>query len=192
MSLHDASRLAKVAPDKIGGYDSKCRRRNCLALKLTSMGLRSVIVLRALFLAAVLFLGNAPRLLAQERHIATYSGVSGTLGPQWVSVDRRLFEQYGLKVEWVLMSGAVRGIQALISGSTNYYTGDPVAAISVFCKAETSCVSAHAQPDTGQPRRAQGDSRARGLARKKNWRCHFRRRHPTSSDSRFEEMENGA
>jgi ABC-type nitrate/sulfonate/bicarbonate transport system substrate-binding protein len=130
MSLHDASRLATLAPDKIGGYDSKCRRRNCLALKLPSMGLMSVKVLPALFLAAVLLLGNAPRLLAQERHIATYSGVSGTLGPQWVSVDRRLFEKYGLKVEWVFMSGAVRGIQALISGGTNYYTGDPVPALS--------------------------------------------------------------
>ena len=45
-------------------------------------------------------------------------------------MDRHLFEKYGLKIEWVLMSGGVRGIQALLSGSTSYYTGDPVGAIS--------------------------------------------------------------
>jgi ABC-type nitrate/sulfonate/bicarbonate transport system substrate-binding protein len=89
-------------------------------------------VSRVLFLAAILLLGIAPGLFAQERHIATYAGVSGSLGPQWVSVDRHLFEKYGLKIEWVLMTGGVRGIQALLSGSTSYYTGDPVGAISVF------------------------------------------------------------
>ena len=86
---------------------------------------------RALFLAAILLLGIASGLPAQERHIATYAGVSGSLGPQWVSVDRHLFEKYGLKIEWVLMTGGVRGIQALLSGGTSYYTGDPVGAISV-------------------------------------------------------------
>jgi ABC-type nitrate/sulfonate/bicarbonate transport system substrate-binding protein len=88
-------------------------------------------VLKVLSLAAILLLGIAPGLLGQERHIATYAGVSGSLGPQWVSVDRHLFEKYGLKIEWVLMTGGVRGIQALLSGSTSYYTGDPVGAISV-------------------------------------------------------------
>jgi ABC-type nitrate/sulfonate/bicarbonate transport system substrate-binding protein len=88
-------------------------------------------VSRVLSLAAILLLGIASGLSAQERHIATYAGVSGSLGPQWVSVDRHLFEKYGLKIEWVLMTGGVRGIQALLSGSTSYYTGDPVGAISV-------------------------------------------------------------
>ena len=88
-------------------------------------------MLRALSLATVFFLSCAPSLLAQEQHIATYGGMSGSLGPQWVSVDRHLFEKYGLKIEWVLMTGGVRGIQALLSGGTSYYTGDPVGAISV-------------------------------------------------------------
>lgn len=88
-------------------------------------------MLKVLSLAAILLVGIAPGLLGQERHIATYAGVSGSLGPQWVSVDRHLFEKYGLKIEWVLMTGGVRGIQALLSGSTSYYTGDPVGAISV-------------------------------------------------------------
>src|SRR5215813_2936431 len=79
----------------------------------------------------ILLIGNGPALVAQERQVATYAGVSGSLGPQWVSVDRNLFEKYGLKIEWVLMSGGVRGIQAMLSGSTSYYTGDPVGAISV-------------------------------------------------------------
>ena len=88
-------------------------------------------VSRVLSLVTILLFGIAPSLLAQERQIATYSGFSGSLGPQWVSVDQRLFEKYGSKIEWVLMTGAVRGTQALVSGSANYYTGDPVAAISV-------------------------------------------------------------
>jgi ABC-type nitrate/sulfonate/bicarbonate transport system substrate-binding protein len=92
---------------------------------------KEVKLLKLLSLAAVLFLGFVPPLLGQERHVATYAGVSGSLGPQWVSVDRQLFEKYGSKVEWVLMAGGVRGIQALLSGSTSYYTGDPVGAISV-------------------------------------------------------------
>jgi len=85
-------------------------------------------VSRVLSLVTILLFGIAPGLLAQERHIATYGGVSGSLGPQWLGVDRHLFEKYGTKIEWVLMTGAVRGIQALLSGSTSYYTGDPVAA----------------------------------------------------------------
>lgn len=88
-------------------------------------------VARVLFFVTILLFGIVPGLLAQERQIATYFGLSGSLGPQWVSVDRRLFEKYGSKIEWVLMTGGVRGIQALLSGSANYYTGDPVGAISV-------------------------------------------------------------
>ena len=84
----------------------------------------------ALALAVLVLLCSGTRLPAQERHIATYGGVSGSLGPQWLGVDRRIFEKYGTKIEWVLMTGAVRGIQALLSGSTSYYTGDPVAAMA--------------------------------------------------------------
>src|ERR1044071_2661000 len=81
--------------------------------------------------AIFLLIAKTTFLFAQERQIATYAGVSGSLGPQWVSVDRHLFEKYGLKIEWVLMSGGVRGIQAMLSGTTTYYTGDPVGAITV-------------------------------------------------------------
>src|SRR5438132_13649968 len=88
-------------------------------------------MLRALSLAALVVLCSARSLLGQERYIATYGGVSGSLGPQWLGVDRRIFEKYGTKIEWVLMTGGVRGIQALLSGSTSYYTGDPVGAIAV-------------------------------------------------------------
>src|SRR5689334_5330006 len=73
---------------------------------------KEVKVSRVLSLVTILLFGIAPGLLAQERQIATYSGLSGSLGPQWVSVDRHLFEKYGSKIEWVLMTGGVRGIQA--------------------------------------------------------------------------------
>jgi ABC-type nitrate/sulfonate/bicarbonate transport system substrate-binding protein len=87
-------------------------------------------MLRVLSLTSIVVLCSATSLLAQDRHIATYAGVSGSIGPQWLGVDRRIFEKYGTKIEWVLMTGAVRGIQALLSGSTSYYTGDPVAAMA--------------------------------------------------------------
>lgn len=50
-------------------------------------------MLRALSLAALVLLCSATSLLAQERQIATYGGVSGSLGPQWLGVDRRIFEK---------------------------------------------------------------------------------------------------
>ena len=40
-------------------------------------------------LAIILLIALAPTLFAQERHVATYAGVSGSLGPQWVSVAAR-------------------------------------------------------------------------------------------------------
>jgi hypothetical protein len=67
-------------------------------------------VARVLFFVTILLFGIVPGLLAQERQIATYSGLSGSLGPQWVSVDRRLFEKYGSKIEWVLMCARDTGI----------------------------------------------------------------------------------
>lgn len=85
---------------------------------------------KALSIIAFLLLAIAPGLWAQERQVATYSGVSGSLGPQWLAVDRHLFEKYGAKIDWVLMTGAVRGMQALLSGSSDYYTGDPVGPIT--------------------------------------------------------------
>ena len=52
---------------------------------------------RVLSLVTILLFGIAPGLLAQERQIATYSGLSGSLGPQWVSVDRRLLRSMDQK-----------------------------------------------------------------------------------------------
>ena len=88
-------------------------------------------MLRKLPLIIILLLMIPLASHAQERHIATYAGVSGSLGPQWMSVDLGLFGKYGLNVDWVLMTGGARGIQAMLSGTTSFFTGDPVGAISV-------------------------------------------------------------
>jgi hypothetical protein len=58
-------------------------------------------MVKALSLAGLVLLCSATGLPAQERQIATYGGVSGSLGPQWLGVDRRIFEKYGTKIEWV-------------------------------------------------------------------------------------------
>lgn len=88
-------------------------------------------MLKRLYLIIILLLIIPLASHAQERHIATYAGVSGSLGPQWTCVDLALFAKYGLNVEWVLMTGGSRGIQAMLSGNTSFFTGDPVGAISV-------------------------------------------------------------
>jgi hypothetical protein len=41
------------------------------------------------------------------------------------------------------MTGGVRGIQALLSGSTSYYTGDPVGAIAVSLQGGTHFKELH-------------------------------------------------
>src|SRR5262249_58040922 len=87
-------------------------------------------MLRALSLVALVLLCSATSLLAQERHIATYGGGSGSLGPQWLAGGRRKFEKYGTQIEWVLMTGGGRGIQAMLGGGTPYYTRGPVGALS--------------------------------------------------------------
>ena len=98
-------------------------------------------MLRALSLAALVLLCSATSLLAQERHIATYGGVSGSLGPQWLGVDRRIFEKYGTKIEWVLMTGGVRGIQALLRGSIPVLSSDELDLYDVEFKDGQNCVA---------------------------------------------------
>src|ERR1700751_1985267 len=73
--------------------------------------------LRAQSLGLLVLLCSGPSLLAQERHIATYGGVSGSLGPQWLGVDRRIFEKYGTKIEWVLMTSNKGSSMELINTS---------------------------------------------------------------------------
>ena len=78
------------------------------------------------------------------------------------------------EIEWVLMTGGVRGIQALLSGSTSYYTGDPVGAIAVSLQGgDIVIIGDHAQPDSWKPRRAQGHSRACRITREKNSVANF-------------------
>ncbi|MBI4523978.1 MAG: ABC transporter substrate-binding protein [Deltaproteobacteria bacterium] len=81
-------------------------------------------ILSALFLLVPLVA------FATERYAISYGGISGYQAPVWAAADLRLFEKYGLDTDLVLVLGAARGMQALISGSTHFHQGDATAAIN--------------------------------------------------------------
>ncbi|MGH7811930.1 MAG: ABC transporter substrate-binding protein, partial [Candidatus Binatia bacterium] len=58
-------------------------------------------------------------LCAQQRHIHSSAGVGGPQIPLWVGRDLGLFRKYQLEMENVLIIGGVRGMQALVGGSTH-------------------------------------------------------------------------
>lgn len=72
-----------------------------------------------------------PSAFAQEQVIVSYDGNSGFQGPIWAVKDLGLFEKYGLKAELVLVPGGTRGMQALVSGSTQFAQGSATSPISL-------------------------------------------------------------
>ena len=105
-------------------------------------------------------------------------------------MDRRLFEKYGSKIEWVLMTGGVRGIQALLSGSANYYTGDPVGAISVSLQGgDIIIIGTMLNRIVGSIVARKEIREPSDLRREKDRYREFRRRHSTFGTSSLEEME---
>jgi NitT/TauT family transport system substrate-binding protein len=68
---------------------------------------------------------------AQESVLVSYDGNSGFQGPIWTAKDLGLFEKYGLKTELVLIPGGTRGMQALVSGSTQFAQGSASSPISL-------------------------------------------------------------
>jgi NitT/TauT family transport system substrate-binding protein len=88
---------------------------------------------RILFLSLCLIVALlAPlRAFAQEQVIVSYDGNAGFQGPIWATKDLGLFEKYGLKAELVMVPGGARGMQALVSGSTQFAQGSATSPISL-------------------------------------------------------------
>jgi ABC-type nitrate/sulfonate/bicarbonate transport system substrate-binding protein len=83
------------------------------------------------FFIVVLVLILPPIGFAQESVLVSYDGNSGFQGPIWTAKDLGLFEKYGLKTELVLIPGGTRGMQALVSGSTQFAQGSASPPISL-------------------------------------------------------------
>lgn len=66
---------------------------------------------------------------AQDKLIVSYPASAGTHGPLWAAKDLGIFDKYGLSVDTVMIPGSARGIQALLSDSTQVIQGDPASPI---------------------------------------------------------------
>lgn len=74
-------------------------------------------------------------LFAQQRYVVSFAGVGGPSGAALVATKYLgLFEKYGLNADPVFVAGGARGIQALLGGSTQFYTGDAIAPMSATAR----------------------------------------------------------
>jgi NitT/TauT family transport system substrate-binding protein len=88
--------------------------------------------LGACFFLAVALLISAPGVArADERVVAAYDGFAGFQGPIWATREVGLFKKHGLNGELVLISGAARGMAALISGSIDFAMGSATASLPI-------------------------------------------------------------
>ncbi|HEX9444057.1 MAG TPA: ABC transporter substrate-binding protein [Candidatus Binatia bacterium] len=89
--------------------------------------------MRPFFLAAVfLLLLAVPRAVrADESVVVAYDGYAGFQGPIWATRDLDLFKKHGLNGELVLITGAARGMAALVSGGIDFAMGSGTASLPI-------------------------------------------------------------
>lgn len=75
--------------------------------------------------AAIFVLLTLPFLAqAQERFVVSFGGFAGYHAPLWAAKDLGFFTKYGINVDPVMISGAARGVSALLSGNTQFLLTD--------------------------------------------------------------------
>ncbi len=84
----------------------------------------------ALLILFWLALSGGP--LAQERYAASYGGFAGYQVPLWAAKDLGLLSKYGFNMDLVFVPGAARGVQALLSGSTQFAQIDPTSPLTAM------------------------------------------------------------
>ena len=84
-----------------------------------------------LFLFAALYIAAPGAGRADERVVAAYDGFAGFQGPIWATRELGLFKKYGLNGELVLITGAARGMAALVSGSIDFAMGSGTASLPI-------------------------------------------------------------
>lgn len=91
------------------------------------------MIKRILFSTVLLF--SIPLALrAEEKFIASDAGVGGGHGPSWICQDLKIFQKHGLNVDLVFVTGATRGTQALLGGSTDFYLGDAISPVPAILR----------------------------------------------------------
>jgi NitT/TauT family transport system substrate-binding protein len=70
-------------------------------------------------------------LAAQELYVS-YPGLTGESAPLWVARETGIFKEYGIDAKLVYMEGGRLSIQSLLSGTTQFMTGDAVSALSAI------------------------------------------------------------
>jgi ABC-type nitrate/sulfonate/bicarbonate transport system substrate-binding protein len=76
--------------------------------------------LLSIYLVVLLTVVSFTGVMAQEKLVIAYSGVSGFQGPLWTFNDLKLSQKYGLDPETVMIVGGQRSIQGLLSGHVHF------------------------------------------------------------------------
>src|SRR5215475_3201850 len=70
------------------------------------------------------------RLAAAEEIYMSYPGLTGESAPLWIARETGIFKDYGIDAKLVYMEGGRLSIQSLLSGTTQFMTGDAVSALT--------------------------------------------------------------
>jgi NitT/TauT family transport system substrate-binding protein len=60
----------------------------------------------------------------------SYTGLTGESSPLWVAREAGIFKEYGIESKLIYMEGGRLSIQSLLSGTTQFMTGDAVSALT--------------------------------------------------------------
>jgi ABC-type nitrate/sulfonate/bicarbonate transport system substrate-binding protein len=77
-------------------------------------------------LLALLFFRTVS-VMAADKIVVDYGGVTGFQGASWVAKDLKIFDKHGLDAEVIMITGGARSTAALLSGSTQFGTGSATA-----------------------------------------------------------------
>lgn len=75
-------------------------------------------------IAALVFFAGPIAASAQDRFVVSFGGFAGYHAPLWAAKDLGFFTKYGVNVDPVMISGAARGVSALLSGNTHILMTD--------------------------------------------------------------------
>lgn len=87
--------------------------------------------MRILIVAAVLLAFAAGLARADDKVVVAYDGYAGFQGPVWSVRDLDLFKKNGLDGTLVLITGAARGMAALVSSSIDFAMGSGTASLPI-------------------------------------------------------------
>src|SRR5882672_12599890 len=81
--------------------------------------------------AALLQLTPWETVSAQQLDMS-YPGLTGESAPLWIARESGILKEYGIDAKLVYMEGGRLSIQSLLSGTTQFMTGDAVSALSAI------------------------------------------------------------